>query len=73
MTIKDKIIMYLYHKSCRLEQEKENNIEIVRRRAVDSLDMYEIMRSKIRISACEEILNDIYNIVLGSSQIREDK
>lgn len=71
MTLKDKLILYMYHKLSRLENEKEELHQKMWTTSLDSLDHYEIMRAKVRISACEEILNDIYKIMFSTSQRKE--
>lgn len=66
MTIKDKITIYIYRKMTELEQEKESITTQCRLQAMDSLDHYEIMLSKMRIQAFNEFLTDIFNIVINS-------
>lgn len=73
MTIKDKVILYIHNRFIKLEQEKENLNNMIWHRPLDSLDHYEIMRSKIAVAVAEEILNDLCNIVLFSNHRREDK
>lgn len=47
MTLKDKMILYVYHKGNELE-----------------LDMYENMRSEIRINAFNEFVQDLFKIIM---------
>ncbi len=65
MTIKDKIMIYIYHKLNDLESEKNEINRSLRFQPMDSLDMYELMRSEIRISAWNEFVNDIYKIIIN--------
>lgn len=44
MTIKDKLIVYIYNKQNKLENESKELWEMLRLHAMDDLDIYEIMR-----------------------------
>lgn len=65
MNIKDKIMIYIYRKMTELEQDKENLRYQVRTQPMDSLDMYEIMRSDIRLQTWDEFMKELFNIVLN--------
>lgn len=65
MTIRDKLMMYIYHKGNELEIEEENIALQTRFAPMDSLDHFEVMNSKIRISAWKEFLMDIYKIIVN--------
>ncbi|MBR4072895.1 MAG: hypothetical protein IKK24_03025 [Clostridia bacterium] len=75
MTLKDRLIIYTYNKSNRIEAESEHLKHSIRYRAMDSLDMYELMLDKIRISAWNEFLDELYSIVIygdiGSNKFNE--
>lgn len=58
MTLKDKLIIYCYHKSNELENEKECLRRQRRFETMDSLDIYENMRADIRVDAFNEFIND---------------
>lgn len=65
MTIKDKIMIYIYHKSNEIEQDMET-LQIQSRFApLDSLDHFELMHSKARLNAWKEFIDDIYKIVIN--------
>lgn len=65
MTVKDKLMIYIYKKNCELEQEEESIRLQCRFMPLDSLEHFELMNSKMRISAWKEFLNDLYRIVLN--------
>lgn len=65
MTVKDKMIVYIYRKGAQLENAKKE-IDMHRRYyPMDSLDLYEAMRQDIEIQCWEQFVNDIYNIVIN--------
>lgn len=66
MTLRDKLICYIYNKTNNLEAEKESILQQRRYQAMDSLDMYENMRAEIRISAWNEFLQDLFRLVIGT-------
>ena len=65
MTLRDKLMVYIYRKMSDLENEKESVRHQLRFQPVDSLDMYELMRNDVRISAWNEFLDDLFSIVLN--------
>ena len=65
MTLRDKLIVYIYRKQNELESERELLRFQVRSTPMDSLDMYEAMRSDVRISAWNEFISDLLNIILN--------
>ena len=65
MTLKDKLIIYLYHKGNEIERESELLYDM-RFHKMDSLDLYELMRRKVYVSVWQSFLNDLYKIVFTS-------
>ena len=65
MTIKDKLMIYIYRKMNELEQEEKSLLIQTRCTPMDSLDHFEMMNAKIRISAWNEFVNDLFKIVLN--------
>lgn len=65
MTLRDKLMVYIYRKMSDLENEKESVRHQLRFQPMDSLDMYELMRNDVRISAWNEFLDDLFSIVLN--------
>ena len=65
MNFKDKLMIYIYNKNNVLELESEALHNQVRFQTMDSLDHYEVMRDKIRISAWKEFLDDLYAILIN--------
>ena len=64
MTLKDKIILYIYNKGNELENEKET-LKVQRRyQIMDSLDIYENMRAEIRVNAFNEFIQELFKIVM---------
>lgn len=67
MTLRDKLMIYIYRKMSQLESDRNELRVNLRFHAVDSLDMYEIMREEIRISAWNEFIDELFNIVLNNN------
>ena len=65
MNVKDKLMIYIYRKMTELEKEKDDIRRQLRFQPMDSLDMYELMRSDIRINAWNEFIEELFNIVLN--------
>lgn len=65
MILRDKLIVYIYRKQNELELEKESLRFQVRSTPMDSLDMYEAMRSDVRISAWNEFISELFNIIIN--------
>lgn len=65
MTIKDKLMIYIYKKSCFYEQQKKDLDYKRRYFPMDSLDIYETMRQDIEIECFENFLLELYQIVLN--------
>lgn len=65
MTVRDKLMIYIYRKMNDLENEKETVRQQVRFQPMDSLDMYEVMRADIRINAWNEFMHELFEIVLN--------
>lgn len=65
MTIKDKLMIYIYRKSCLYEEQKKDLLYRRQHYPIDSLDMYEIMRQDIEIECYENLLVELYQLVLN--------
>lgn len=65
MTIKDKIIIYIYNKSNDIEMQTEQLNHQLRYYPMDSLEMYEIMRQKVYVTAWKEFLDELFKIVIN--------
>lgn len=65
MTLKDKLMIYVYRKGNQIEQEEKNLKTSLRLSALDNLDHYEILLHRIRIQAWNEFINDLYRIVIN--------
>jgi len=65
MTLRDKLMIYIYRKMNELEEEKESIRNQLRYQPMDSLDMYELMRNDVRISAWNEFIRDLFDIVFN--------
>lgn len=72
MTTKDKIILYLYNKSNRLEDEKQELREARRFRPMDSLDVYEQLRAEIRNEAFSEYISDLISLIVYDYPQKKD-
>ena len=65
MTLKDKLMVYVYRKGNQIEQEESDLKTSLRLSALDNLDHYEILLHRIRIQAWNEFINDLYRIVIN--------
>ena len=65
MTLRDKMVIYIYNKGNELEQEEKDLKTSLRMSALDNLDHYEILLHRIRIQAWNEFINDLYRIVIN--------
>lgn len=65
MTLKDKLMIYVYRKGNQIEQEEKDLNTSLRLSALDNLDHYEILRHRIRLQAWNEFIKDLYNIVIN--------
>lgn len=65
MTLKDKLMIYISRKYSELEADKANLNSIRFRGSFDSLDIYELMRSDIRIQCWSEFIDELFSIVLN--------
>ena len=65
MTLKDKLMVYVYRKGNQIEQEEKDLKTSLRLSALDNLDHYEILLHRIRIQAWNEFINDLYRIVIN--------
>lgn len=65
MTIKDKMLVYIYRKTCEIEQEERDLKMTLRLSALDNLDHYEILLHRIRLQSWNEFIDDLYKIVIN--------
>lgn len=65
MTVKDKLIVWIYNKGNEIEQEQETIERQCRYMPLDSLDHFELMNAKIRLQAWKEFLDELFKIVLN--------
>lgn len=65
MTLKDKLMIYVYNKGNQLEEEEKDLKTSLRLSVLDNLDHYEILLQRIRIQAWNEFIKDLYNIVIN--------
>lgn len=65
MTIKDKMLVYIYRKTCEIEQEEKELKMSLRLSALDNLDHYEILLHRIRLQSWNEFIDDLYKIVIN--------
>lgn len=65
MTIKDKMLVYIYRKTCEIEQEEKDLKLTLRLSALDNLDHYEILLHRIRLQSWNEFIDDLYKIVIN--------
>lgn len=49
MTLRDKLMIYIYRKMNELELDKNTLTEMKHQRVLDILDYYELMRADIRV------------------------
>ena len=66
MKLKDKLILYIYHKGTEIEQEERDLKTSLRLSALDNLDHYEILLHRIRLQAFNEFVDDLYTLVFSS-------
>lgn len=57
MTIKDKIMIWIYHKNNKIENEREELRYNRRFYPMESLDLYEQMREQVRLDCWKEFLS----------------
>lgn len=65
MTLKDKLMIFVYNKGNQLEEEEKDLKTSLRLFVLDNLDHYEILLQRIRIQAWNEFIKDLYNIVIN--------
>lgn len=73
MTLKDKLICYIYNKMNTIDADREQIKYTMRYRPADSLDMYETMREQVRCEVWDEFLHDLYNLVFNTSYRDKNK
>ena len=67
ISLKDKLTIYIYNKMNKLDEERREINYQLRSRPADDLDMFEILREKIRLEVWDEYVRDLYNIVFYSN------
>lgn len=65
MTLKDKLMVYVYRKGSQIEQEERDLKTSIRLSALDNLEHYEILLHRIRLETWNEFIKDLYNIVIN--------
>ena len=65
MTIKDKLLIYVYRKGSELEQEIDSVNIHSRHMPLDSIEHFEAMNTKMRVTAWKEFLDDLYRIIIN--------
>lgn len=65
MNLRDKLMIYIYTKGTKIEQEEDDLKTCLRLSALDNLDHYEILLHRIRIQAFNEFLTDLYSILIN--------
>lgn len=63
MSLKDKIIIWIYKKGETIDNELEQVNLQAKYMPLDSLDHFELMNAKIRLNAWKEFLNELFKIV----------
>ena len=58
-------MIFIYHKMNKLEDEKEQLRQQLRFHPLDSLDMYELMREDVRLSAWKEFIDELFTIIMN--------
>lgn len=65
MTIKDKLMIYVYQKGCEIDNELEVIKLQCRHSPLDSLDHFELMHAQTRANAFKEFVDDIFRIIVN--------
>lgn len=65
MSLKDKLMVYIYHKMTKLDNEKEQLRHQIRYQPLDSLDLYELMREDVRLSAWKEFVDELFAVIMN--------
>lgn len=65
MTIRDKLLVYIMRKYNELEQDKDIIRTQIKVSPMDSLDHYEVFRSKVRNEVWQEFVDELYKIILN--------
>lgn len=68
MTIKDKLILYIYKKGDEIETDYENHQHFIRFHKVDEVDFLEMIIRKVRRDTYNEILADFMAILSMSDK-----
>lgn len=65
MTLRDKLLVYIYEKQTAIECEEKDLKLSLRMSALDNLDHYEILLHRIRLQAFNEFVKDICDIIIN--------
>lgn len=65
MNLRDKLMVYIYHKMTKLDNEKEILRQQLRYHPLDSLDLYEVMREDVRLNAWKEFVDELFAIIIN--------
>lgn len=65
MSLKDKLMVYIYRKMTQLDNEKEVLRHQLRYQPLDSLDLYELMREDVRLSAWKEFVDELFAVIMN--------
>lgn len=65
MSLKDKLMIFIYRKMNQLENEREQLRSQLRYQPLDSLDLYEHMREDVRLSAWKEFVDELFVIIMN--------
>ena len=58
-------MIYIYRKTNELEEDRNQLRSQIRYHPVDSLDLYEIMRDDVRISAWKEFIDELFAVIIN--------
>lgn len=65
MTIRDKMLAYVSTKLNRLELERDAIRRNMQMKPLDGFDMYEMMRSEVRIEAWDEFIHELLALLMS--------
>ena len=64
MTLRDKLLIYIYRKKTEIENEESTLKLNLRLSALDNLDHYEILLQRIKLQVYNEFVSDLYDIII---------
>lgn len=65
MTLKDKLMIYIYRKNVQLENQRAELRLQLRQHPIDSLDIYEVLLDDVRLSAWKEFVDELFAIIIN--------